>query len=111
MPTKTETTLEITQMITISTAHIAEKTAGELYGITHRHPGYLPEVVKFPTVYEKFPYGYFFYLSEDIDDLKDEMPPDLWACCEFATEHGCNWLCIDADGPVMEGLKTYEWAS
>lgn len=114
MPAKTETTPEICRMVTLCTAHIKEETASLLHGITHKHVAFLDAVVNgvCPPVYAKEGYGYFFFVDADsLEDYEETMPEDLYACCCYAKEHGCEWLCLDEDGPLMEGLKTYEWNS
>ena len=101
---------EIYAMVTISTAHITEKTADALHGITHRHPAYSKEAMAWPTVFEKGEYGYFLYISDDLYDREDTMPADLFACCCYAAAHECTWLVLDRDGPIMKNdLPTYEW--
>lgn len=101
---------EICTMLTISTAHITEKTANALHGITHRHPSYIGEAMVWPVVYEKGDYGYFLYMPEDLYDLVNDMPDDLYQCCRYACEHGCQWLVLDRDGPIMKNdLPVHEW--
>ena len=112
MPTKREKAPEVSKMLTLSTAHIQEKTASMLQGVTHRHVAYLEAIVNgvCPPVYAKEGYGYFLFVDADsLEEYAETMPEDLYACCSYAKEQGCEWLCLDEDGPVMEGLKTYEW--
>ncbi len=101
---------EICAMVTISTEHITKATASALHKIIHRHPAYSKEAMAWPTVYEKGEYGYFLYIPDDLYDLENAMPTDLFACCCYAAAHDCTWLVLDRDGPIMANdLPAYEW--
>lgn len=57
-------------------------------------------------------YGYFCYAYDENAGVGvDEIPPDLWACCEYAREHGFSHIRFDRDAEVVDGLTDYqpEW--
>lgn len=88
--------LEISNILTLSTAHIEADTAialdnNEINGIMS---------------YEKKEYGWFIYtLVNDINSV----PEDLIRVLNFALVNNCEWLCLDRDGDTTELLPTYEW--
>ena len=87
--------MEISKMLTISTAHISEETANHL----KRNGLFVP-------CYE-FEYGFFVFVQEGIEDAN--LPQDLKNCLILAKEHGCSWLQLDCDGDYVEGLEKYDW--
>lgn len=94
--------LEISKMLTISTKHITtEANEGILYAY-YDNDEYVSTLV-----YSKDGYGWFIYIDEDFE--KKTNPECLKNCMRFARENGCNWLCLDSDGPVVNGLPVYEW--
>lgn len=84
---------EISKMLTLSTGHLTEEACNT----------YLATVISYP----KSEYGWFIYVNT-ADELEDP-PLSLLDCIGFAEEHGCDWIMFDCDGPIMEGLTTYEW--
>ena len=94
--------LEFSRMLTISSAHISEKTAEWIDRIGVRSADI--------TIYSKSQYGWLIYIPEYETDTK-ELPEDLLVVMDFARKHKVEWLCIDSDGEVLEdyGLKTYKW--
>ena len=98
----------IERVMTISTAHITQKTDELLqddpceWGI---------------SVYDKGEYGYWIFIPDNYlintpDGVKETchgIPDDLHDCILLAMEHNCRWLCLDCDGVVVDDLKTYEW--
>ena len=90
--------LEISHVLAASTAHIKQRTAEQL------------EYNAFPVVaYDKNGYGWFI-LCVEFDDWKEDVPEDLFQLMKFAEANGCDWLNLDADAPIIEGLKTYDWS-
>lgn len=111
--TEPRNALEISKMMTLSTAHIAPNTAKDLEKTARcEFPlNMLSCNVPFP-VYKKGDYGYFIYVTEDtISDalIGDFCPSDLLDVAIYAENNGCNLLCLDGDGPTVPDLKTYEW--
>lgn len=90
---------DITKMVTISTAHIKESTTS-----------FLEETLLLPV----YPSDYFYMIwieddTEYYDTFKNAIPKDLWDCIMFAHNLGCQWLCLDRDGEIMDELAVYEW--
>lgn len=102
--------LEISRMLTISTAHIAESTFDLLMGCDNagaRH-GYSGI-----CVYSKADYGFFIYIDKEefmANIENDDCPEDLFAVVKYAIAHGCSVLCLDSDGKmIVKDLPIYEW--
>ena len=92
--------MEIARMLTLSTAHIKEETANFLND----------ESRECLTVYPKLEFGWFIFL--DTKYFEDELkliPEDLAAVLKYAKESGCEWLCLDSDGPITADLPQYDW--
>lgn len=85
--------IEISKIISISTAHITEQTADLLI------KGELE-----PAVYPKDKYGWFIFVSNE-----NTVPKDLKQVMEFAKRHNCVWIDMDCAGAVIPFLPTYEW--
>jgi len=92
--------LEICEVLTVSTAHIKKTTANELDAAANTEQS---GNVDFP-VYSKADVGWFIYITGDETDL-----PDLKLLVQLARKHHCDIICIDADGPTIPGLPTYDW--
>ena len=91
---------DITKMVTISTAHIKESTKS-----------FLDETLLLP-VYPSDDF-YIIWIEDDTESylkpFKNAIPNDLWACIMFAHNLGCQWLCLDGDGEIVDELPIYEW--
>lgn len=95
--------MEITKMLTISTAHITKETALLLDICTD---GVVREISN--PVYSKGDYGWFIYIGcNDSDD--PFIPNDLRKCLKLAENNDCDWLCLDRDAEIVDGLDKYEW--
>lgn len=92
--------LPIYKYLDLSTAHITPET-DRFLDIESQWK--LSEVI----VYNK-ERGYFVHVPEKISELVN-VPSDLKNCLKLAQKHGCNWLVLDGDAEIVEGLKTYEW--
>ena len=92
--------MEISKMLTLSTAHIKRTTADWLDSIQN-------EIV----VYPKDEYGWFIYLSTEMFEEINLMivPYDLIVCIQFALDNDCLWLCLDRDGEIVDELDQYNW--
>ena len=100
---ETKSSLEICKMLTISTAHIKEETAK----ILEDHSSSLIDYDL--VIYDKDEFGWWIHLpDEDYKELHN-VPDDLKVCLNLAVENGCEWLCLDCDGEVVDCLPTYEW--
>lgn len=91
---------DITKMVTISTAHIKESTTS-----------FLDETLTL-SVY-KTPYSYTIWIDNNPEEYLEEykicIPDDLWDCIMLAHNLGCQWLCLDEDGEIVDELPVYEW--
>jgi hypothetical protein len=94
--------LEISKMLTVSTEHITEDTTNFIDD----------ESVDTETnqliVYKEDEYGWFIYTGFDIEEVKS-IPEDLKKLIKFAKGNDCDWLRIDRDGRLVNGLPTYNW--
>lgn len=103
--------MEISRMLTISTAHITKETADNLNkDCLPLNPEHCSDhAFCFHigiAVYPKDDYGWFLWIGPAELSL---APPDLRQCIEFARRHNCEWLCLDCDGLIEGSLQTYEW--
>ena len=103
---QTPTEFDIAKMITLSTTHITEDTAGRLDNEPDTNALGL-------TIYKKANYGWFLYISDYVktDILNDtaSLPDDLKLCLKTAIDNNCEWLCLDCDGPEYDKLPKYNW--
>ena len=100
--------LEISKMLTLSTAHLRKGT------MTEMDANDIDGIVLWP----KGEYGYFVWIPDvGIDranncpapfEYPDAVPNELRLALEFGREHGCEFVCFDCDGDTVEGLVTYE---
>ena len=99
--------MEISKMLTVSTAHITEGTA-ELLDNDRL------DII----VYPKDEYGWFITFEENIANCYNSdknksnysyVPKDLLKLLMFAKDLGCDWLCLDRDGDILDYLDTYDW--
>lgn len=98
---------EIARIMTISTSHIDKDTADLLDNcVDMLSKGELTEVPL--TVIEKTGYGWIICVT-GTKDMAEELPKPLADCLKYADANGCAWIAIDADGPTMDDLPTYEW--
>lgn len=91
--------LEKTQLLTVSTAHLTFETLENLER-TCQETGEL-------TCYPKSHYGYFIYLNGEPSYL--EIPNDLKVMLKLAFDEGCNIICFDCDGELVDGFKNYHY--
>lgn len=95
--------MEISKMLTISTAQITEQTAKELDVAIGKADSSIDL-----CIYEKKNYGFFVHIPEDWEDGR-EIPADLMDCIRLAVVNDCRWLCLDRDGEIINELRVYEW--
>lgn len=99
--------LDITKMLTVSTAHVTESTFNRL-----TYDGRANEI-KLPVYTKSIPededsFGLYVYL--DPNCLKDgKIPEDLMSVIQLAQKNDCGIICLDCDGPEIEELPIYEW--
>jgi hypothetical protein len=100
-PKREAETDEIHSMICLSTAHISDDTRQML--VNYERNEFLP------VFYEKSDYGWFIHVSTDHLERVADYPQDIQAILAYARARGCGWVMLDSDGPVVDGLKTWEW--
>jgi hypothetical protein len=101
--------MEISKMLTISTCHITKETAKFIDNVCKDNNLSILIVydksAKYSDCTEK--YGWFIYCNVALPDLN--VPEDLLKVMCFTRDNNCDWLCLDRDGEVVDGLDVYEW--
>ena len=99
-----EEKMEIERCLTISTAHITERTMSKLENETDVNDMRL-------VVFSKGEYGYWIYCKDTVIEhgAANGIPEDLLKCMELAWKKNCKWLCLDRDEEVSEELNSYNW--
>lgn len=101
--------MEISKMLTISTAHITKETAEFIDNVCE--DGGLSKLIVYDKVAKYIDcteeYGWFIYCNVDLPDLN--VPKDLLKVMCFTRDSNCDWLCLDRDGEVIDELDEYEW--
>lgn len=97
--------LDIQKMITMSTAHVSEKTA-KVLDIMAINVAYMHGV----NVYAKDDVGWFIYCAKNTpyNNIPEEYD-DLRKVIEFAHDHDCEVICLDGDYEPIDYLPKYEW--
>lgn len=90
--------MEITKLLTLSTAHIPEDVAKSLE--TEQ------EDDNFGLSVYPFTYGFWIHVPHEIETF---LPPSLVACLRLAKENDCAWLQLDQDAEPLGGLPVYDW--
>lgn len=99
---KLATKLEVRRMIVLSTSHLAYETA-------QQHNSYRETAYLWPI-----PYGYITWMW-DRESLQEsyQPPQDLVEVLDFLErKHNVkegDYIRFDEAGPVLSGLKTYDW--
>lgn len=88
--------------ITLSAAHLTQETRARLDN---------PDLTTWPCYGGRMPFGYFIYAhDENAGTGDDEIPADLWKCCEYARAKGADYIMFDKELPAESGLDSYEEA-
>lgn len=93
--------LEIHSMLTLSTAHVDQKTRNKLM-LTAK--GERVGSIELP-VYDRNGHGWFMPVDNRIPKGSTQS---LVTCIATALTAGCDWLCINEDGPVIADIPTYK---
>lgn len=111
--------VEITQMLTLSTAHILPSTSlalnNELLNMQKQELTNcdLDGLCIFVKHDGRDNYGYYIYCDKLNlnNELFEKMPDDLKKIVKLARQLECNVICLDAAGPIILGLPYYgpEW--
>lgn len=98
--------VEMRKTVVLSTAHLTEETRE---AASRMCCGDDHDQILYP-----YTYGYMAYAYPERTALLP-IPDDFWACCEWANanvpkqdETEAIYINFDVDGPVMEGLPTYD---
>ncbi len=88
-------------IIALSTAHIKKETADLLNNDS------IGQIV----VYQKGNYGWFVPVPDNMDELQDTIPEDLYGCIKYAVNHQADWIMFDCDVDTNENheLPIYNW--
>ncbi len=98
-----EMQVEITNMLTLSTAHLKPETLKDLDDTASKlHE----ELMICKKGQDSECYGYIIYCM-DISVMNDY--PDLKACAEFSLEIGCDIICFDSDAETVPVLPVYRF--
>lgn len=95
--------IEISKMITLSTAHISPATRDWLDKESNNITSDL-------AVYKKDNYGWFIYLPESLPYRPLPLfktPEDLFRCMQVAIDMKCSVLCLDCDVSPLPYLEKY----
>ncbi len=92
--------LDISKMLTLSTAHIKPSTTR-----------YIDEAIDCGSLaaYRKDGYGWNIHCIDLEGELPEDLPEDLKACIDLARRNGCDILCLDGDGDPTNLLSMYDW--
>ena len=98
--------LEFEKTIVVSTAHISQKD-NELLKIEAEHIGDL-------LVVYHYDYGFRIFTGTPIDELVtqeviNKYSSTFCALLRIAEKNNCDWLKLDCDGSLIEGLKRFYW--
>lgn len=92
-----EDTLEISYMLTISTAHIRPETSS-----------LLDKDAVGLIVYQAGECGHMV-VTTGLEFCRECIPEDLNVCVKYAAEHDCDLLHFDNDAQTVPDLPVYEW--
>jgi hypothetical protein len=94
----------IFRMLDLSTAHLPAEIRDEL----NQYEG---------LVADERRYGWLLLVPEDIDkhiaecepeDLNELIPLEVIRIWRKAAEHGCQYVLLDQDASIVDGLPTYD---
>lgn len=83
--------MEISKMLTVSTAHVPKDIALKLE--------LLADLSR--------PEGWMLYVYEGNE--WERLHPNVKAIKEIAVAQGCDWIMFDCDANTLEGISEYDW--
>lgn len=99
--------LEISKVLTVSSGHVTENTfeALSLDGLVNE--------IMLPVYSKSAPgngegFGLYVYIEPKCLE-QGKIPEDLMPLIRLAQENDCSILCLDCDGPELEGYPVYDW--
>ncbi len=98
--------LEIMQVLVASSSHVSKEEA-QLFDEFNNIDDRLPESI---GALLRWDYGWIFYIGgpNDCGDLTN-LSPGLAGVIQLAWNEKLEWVRLDADGPVLENIPTYDW--
>ena len=102
--------MDITKMLTINLAHINKATANFINTeLIHANSD-------MPICFIRKGRGYIIhvpksFLTNEEDGVKEmypNIPDNLHYCMLEAWANHCEWLCLDCDGEIIDGLMVYD---
>lgn len=99
--------IAVRKILVASTAHVSEETRDwldEQGRLAATHKGGRRPWPALPIMTGI--YGWQFYAQEEFDEA---LPAEVKALMTFARAEGADWVELDADGDMIEGLPTWEW--
>ena len=102
--------LELSTIMTISTAHLTPDTlnllaTAETYDPTFTNITYYPKILDGDNI------GWFIYPCVPSSQIHENIPDDLKAILNLAEFCNASVICVDPDGPVIDNIpsiKTYQ---
>lgn len=94
------TDIEVMRVLVLSTGHVKPETMNVLESRDCEWP---------PTYRGEFGIIVWAAMERGNPD-NDTLPPDLQTVVDFAIDHGCEWVRLDADGPIINALPDHSEA-
>lgn len=88
--------LEISRMLTVSTAHLPPNFADLLSD---------PDCT---VVCYEFEYGWLVWAGAESEQV-ETYPPGVLEAVRLARQYVCEWVKFDQDGPEVWGLPIFDW--
>ena len=100
---------ELGTMMTVSTAHLTQKTLTMLEEMDAWDPTFA-NIACYPKLLDGENVGWFIYPCVPSSQIKEEVPNDLRTLLDLAEFCDANVICVDGDGPVIEDIpKPYTY--
>lgn len=84
----------------------------EIPVISTRHmPMDAAEALRKCDMVAEYGYGFFIFTGPPDNDMPLGLPDWMGEVCRWlwANHPGSTWVCFDADGDFLPGLKHYDW--
>lgn len=111
---------EIYKTMVASTGHMAEADNALLMYLGYEDP--VAGGSKHPFIVRGYEYGWRVFVGSDPERVtlgeagsymsgaeERGLSPEFVKLMSIAAGHGCRWLELDCDGPLYDGLPTFEW--
>lgn len=92
---------QVRRVLDISTAHIRPQTSVMLSDEIEQSLGVSPVIA------ESLTFGWLVYVPEGPDH--GFIPKELRDCFTLARSLDCDWVRLDPDGAIVDGLPIYDW--